>query len=81
MNFCGASAFVFIICESSFQRMAESQEKIVLPEKISETEPQVAEILDQVKAVKIGEEGKAAQPCCIIILGMAGSGKTTFVQR
>ena len=61
--------------------MAEGREKIVLPDKISETEPQVAEIVDQVKAVKIGEPEKAAQPCCIIILGMAGSGKTTFVQR
>ena len=70
-----------LICESSFQKMAESREKIVLPDKISETEPQVAEILEQVKAVKIGEAEKSSQPCCIIILGMAGSGKTTFVQR
>ena len=26
-------------------------------------------------------EGEKQQPCCVIILGMAGSGKTTFVQR
>ena len=70
-----------LICESSFQEMAESREKIALPDKISETEPQVAEILEQVKAVKIGGSEKSSQPCCIIILGMAGSGKTTFVQR
>merc|ERR1719227_32296 len=27
------------------------------------------------------ESEKHHQPCCVIILGMAGSGKTTFVQR
>ena len=26
-------------------------------------------------------QGEKQQPCCVIILGMAGSGKTTFVQR
>ena len=48
------------------------------------SEPQVGEtnIADQIplSSMNIGDSS-SGQPCCIIILGMAGSGKTTFVQR
>ena len=64
-------------------------EKLRMAEKPSSdttSEPQVGEtnIADQIplSSMSIGDTNSGSgQPCCIIILGMAGSGKTTFVQR
>uniref|UniRef100_A0A8C3UF26 GPN-loop GTPase n=1 Tax=Catharus ustulatus TaxID=91951 RepID=A0A8C3UF26_CATUS len=35
----------------------------------------------QLRAGKMAAAGTAAAPVCVLVLGMAGSGKTTFVQR
>jgi len=56
------------------------------PPSDTTSEPQVGEtnIADQIplSSMSIGDTNSGSgQPCCIIILGMAGSGKTTFVQR
>lgn len=59
-------------------RMAE---KVKLPDAVTEHEPQVTEAAaDKVPSVA-GAGPSDQQPCCVIVLGMAGSGKTTFVQR
>ena len=63
-------------------RMAE---KVQLPDAVTEHEPQVTEAAaDKVPSVAGAGAGAGSsdqQPCCVIVLGMAGSGKTTFVQR
>ena len=51
-------------------------EKVQLPDAVTEHEPQVTEAA----ADKVPSSSDQ-QPCCVIVLGMAGSGKTTFVQR
>ena len=62
-------------------------EKVQLPDAVTEHEPQVTEAAaDKVPSVAGAGAGAGAgssdqQPCCVIVLGMAGSGKTTFVQR
>ena len=58
-------------------------EKVVLPENVTAKEPQVSEVgADQVPMSSLSlEDKKDSPPCCVIVLGMAGSGKTTFVQR
>ena len=61
-------------------RMAE---KVQLPDAVTEHEPQGTEAAaDTVPSVaRAGAGSSDQQPCCVIVLGMAGSGKTTFVQR
>lgn len=59
--------FVFL---SMAETMAE--EKVKIEEKSSEN-------VDEIGAAA-GDNSKKALPTCIIVLGMAGSGKTTFVQ-
>ena len=60
-------------------------EKVQLPDAVTEHEPQVTEAAaDKVPSVAGAGAGAGSsdqQPCCVIVLGMAGSGKTTFVQR
>lgn len=55
--------------------MAETmaEEKVKIEEKSSEN-------VDEIGAAA-GDNSKKALPTCIIVLGMAGSGKTTFVQQ
>ena len=49
------------------------------PGPSSNSEPVV---MEQLRAEpEVAGPGEKQQPCCVIILGMAGSGKTTFVQR
>ena len=56
----------------------------------STSEPNISEtnVTDQIGAMSLGAAGTSSsdtspdhKPCCVIVLGMAGSGKTTFVQR
>ena len=59
-------------------RMAE---KVQLPDAVTEHEPQVTEAAADKVPGAAGAGSSDQQPCCVIVLGMAGSGKTTFVQR
>ncbi|GBO38297.1 hypothetical protein AVEN_52175-1 [Araneus ventricosus] len=43
---------------------------------VAEMDPAVADVAGSLKEVKLSQK-----PVCLIVLGMAGSGKTTFVQR
>jgi len=41
----------------------------------------INQVLNAVNKILAGPGGSGVKPTCVIILGMAGSGKTTFVQR
>ena len=73
---------VYVLFMDQCCRMAE---KVQLPDAVTEHEPQVTEAAaDKVPGVAGAGAGAGSsdqQPCCVIVLGMAGSGKTTFVQR
>ena len=56
-------------------------EKVQLPDAVTEHEPQVTEAAADKMPSVAGAGSNDQQPCCVIVLGMAGSGKTTFVQR
>ena len=71
---------MYVLFKDQCCRMAE---KVQLPDAVTEHEPQVTEAAaDKVpSAAGAGAGSSDQQPCCVIVLGMAGSGKTTFVQR